>query len=69
MPFFPNVLENLAQSTQTITAAMVEIAGAENRGGALFEAMFALGMTLFVMTLLMNILAELVRRRYREEYN
>jgi phosphate transport system permease protein len=70
MPFFPEIFNNLAQSTQTITASMVQIAQAENRGeGALFEAMFALGMTLFALTLLMNILAELVRRRYREEYS
>ncbi len=70
MPFFPEIFNNLAQSTQTITASMVQIAQAENRGeGALFEAMFALGMTLFAITLLMNILAELVRRRYREEYS
>jgi phosphate transport system permease protein len=70
MPFFPDVFQNLAQSTQTITAAMVEIAQAENRGeGALFEAMFAPGMTLFAITLLMNVVAELVRRRYREEYD
>ena len=70
MPFFPAVFENLAQSTQTITAAMVQIAQAENRGeGALFEAMFALGMTLFAITLLMNVVAELVRRRYREVYD
>jgi phosphate transport system permease protein len=69
MPFFPDILRNLTESSQTITAAMVQIAGAESRGGATFEAMFALGMTLFVITLLMNLLAELVRRRFREEYN
>lgn len=70
MPFFPEIFNNLAQSTQTITAAMVEIAQAENRGhGVVFEAMFALGLTLFLVTLTMNIGAELVRRRYREEYD
>ncbi len=69
LPFFPDIFNNLAQSTQTITASMVQIASAESRGGAVFEAMFALGMTLFAMTLLMNILAEWVRRRYREEYH
>ena len=70
MPFFPNVLENLVQSTQTLTAAMVQIASAENTGNSvLFEALFALGLTLFVMTLAMNILAEFVRRHYREEYS
>ncbi|PSP32025.1 phosphate ABC transporter permease subunit PstC [Halobacteriales archaeon QH_10_67_22] len=69
IPSFPNVFENLAQSTQTITAAMVQIANAESRGGAVFEAMFALGMTLFVITLVMNVFAEYIRRYYREEYS
>lgn len=69
MPYFPNVLNNLADSSQTITAAMIQIAGADSRGhGPTYEAMFALGLTLFCLTLLMNILAELVRRRYREVY-
>ncbi|XGI84301.1 phosphate ABC transporter permease subunit PstC [Halorutilales archaeon Cl-col2-1] len=68
MPYFPDVLRNLAESSQTITAAMVQIAGADSLGGVTYEAMFALGMTLFVITLGMNVLAELVRRRFREEY-
>ncbi|SFR36087.1 phosphate ABC transporter permease subunit PstC [Halorubrum sodomense] len=69
MPYFPNVLRNLAESSQTITAAMVQIAGADSYGsGPTYEAMFALGMTLFAITLIMNVLAELVRRRFREEY-
>ncbi|MEF8774450.1 MAG: phosphate ABC transporter permease subunit PstC [Halobacteriales archaeon] len=69
MPTFPNLFENLAQGGQPITAAMVQVAQAESRGGVVFESMFALGMTLFVFTLLMNVLAEAVRRRYREEYD
>ena len=68
LPYFPDVLRNLAESSQTITAAMVQIAGADSLGGVTYEAMFALGMTLFAITLTMNILAELVRRRFREEY-
>ncbi|MEF8819347.1 MAG: phosphate ABC transporter permease subunit PstC [Haloferacaceae archaeon] len=68
MPYFPNVLRNLAESSQTMTAAMVQIAGADSLGGVTYEAMFAIGMTLFVVTLTMNVLAELVRRRFREEY-
>jgi phosphate transport system permease protein len=68
MPYFPNVLQNLTESGQTITAAMVQIAQAESLGGVTYEAMFALGMTLFVITLLMNILAEFVRQRFREVY-
>jgi phosphate transport system permease protein len=68
MPYFPNVLKNLAESSQTMTAAMVQIAGADSLGGVTYEAMFAIGMTLFAMTLTMNVLAELVRRRFREAY-
>ncbi len=68
MPYFPDVLRNLAESSQTMTAAMVQIAGADSLGGVTYEAMFALGMTLFVITLSMNVFAELIRRRFREEY-
>ena len=68
MPYFPDVFRNLAESSQTITAAMIEIAGADSLGGVTYEAMFALGLTLFVITLSMNVLAELVRRRFREAY-
>lgn len=69
MPFFPDILKNLTNSVQTITSGIVQVAGAENASGVLLNAMFALGMTLFVLTLTMNILAEAVRRRYREEYS
>ena len=69
LPAFPDIFVNLTESTQTITAAMVQIAQAESRSGVLLESMFALGLTLFVITLIMNILAEGVRRRYREEYS
>lgn len=68
MPYFPDVFRNLAESSQTMTAAMVQIAGADSLGGVTYEAMFALGMTLFAITLAMNVLAELVRRRFREAY-
>ena len=69
MPYFPDLFQNLAESGQTITAAMVQIASADSLGtGPTYEAMFALGMTLFAITLTMNVFAELVRRRFREEY-
>ena len=69
MPFFPNVLRNLAESSQTMTAAIVQIASADQTPGVTYEAMFAIGMTLFGMTLVMNVLAELVRRRFQEAYD
>lgn len=69
MPYFPDILRNLAESSQTMTAAMVQIAGADSLGGVTYEAMFALGITLFAITLSMNVLAELIRRRFREAYD
>jgi len=69
LPYVPDVFLNLADSTQTITAAMVQVAQAETRSGVLFDSMFALGITLFVVTLAMNVVAEAVRRRYREVYD
>jgi phosphate transport system permease protein len=68
-PYFPNVLLNLADSVEAMTAAIVKIATAESLGETVtYEAMFAIGLTLFGLTLTMNILAELVRRRFREAY-
>ncbi|WP_330630817.1 phosphate ABC transporter permease subunit PstC [Halocatena halophila] len=68
LPYFPNVFRNLAESSQTMTGAMVQIASADSLGGVTYEAMFALGLTLFLITLSMNVAAELVRRRFREVY-
>jgi phosphate transport system permease protein len=33
-----------------------------------YDAMFALGFTLFVITLTMNIISDLIAKRYREVY-
>ena len=65
---YPDVLNNLFEHNQTITSAMVQIANADVAGGLLYESLFALGITLFLLTLGMNILAEGVRQRFREDY-
>ncbi len=53
----------------TITVAMVQIAGGDLVGGTIpYKAMFALGLVLFVITLIMNIISDLIAERYREEY-
>jgi len=72
MPYVPEVLRNLTEKTQTMTAAMVQIAGAEQSCGSaipLYESMFAIGITLFAVTLAMNLVAEMIRRHYREAYD
>ncbi len=69
MPFYPNILQNFSQSIETMTAAMVKIASAESLGESVaYESLFAIGLTLFAITLVMNLLADLIRKRYREEY-
>jgi phosphate transport system permease protein len=57
------------ESGQTMTAAMVQIANSDIAGGTLaYKSLFAIGLTLFVITLLMNVVSNVVSERYREEY-
>jgi phosphate transport system permease protein len=64
-----NPADVLLEPGMTITVAMVQIAGGDLTGGSIaYDAMFALGLTLFVVTLIMNIISDLVAQRYREEY-
>ena len=68
-PYFPDVLRNFTDSIEAMTAAIVKIVSAESLGQtATYESMFAIGLTLFGLTLAMNLVAELVRRRFREVY-
>lgn len=58
-----------AEGAATMTATMVNIAGSDLAGGSLaFDAMFAIGLTLFVITLTMNVISDRIAARYREEY-
>ena len=59
----------LFDSGMTITVAMVEIAGSDLTGGTTpYDAMFALGLALFVVTLVLNVISDIIAKRYREEY-
>ncbi|QFU81119.1 phosphate ABC transporter permease subunit PstC [Natronorubrum aibiense] len=56
-------------SIQTMTAAMVQIGTGDIVGqGEAYKSLFAVGLTLFVITFAMNLVSELVASRYREEY-
>jgi phosphate transport system permease protein len=56
-------------SIQTMTAAMVQLANSDISGtGAAFNSLFAIGLTLFAITLVMNVVSDLIAQRYREEY-
>jgi phosphate transport system permease protein len=59
----------LLDSGATMTVGMVNIAGGELVGGTIsYDAMFAIGLTLFFITLLMNVISDLIAERYREAY-
>ncbi len=60
---------NPLDPTQTMTAFIVQVASGETGTGTLtYNTIFAVGMTLFVMTLILNIISYLFVRRYRETY-
>jgi phosphate transport system permease protein len=52
-----------------MTAAMVQLLlGDITGGGIAYRSLFAIGLTLFVITLVMNVISDYVAQRYREEY-
>ncbi|SHG50673.1 phosphate ABC transporter permease subunit PstC [Ornithinibacillus halophilus] len=64
-----NFTFDITQSMQTMTAYIVEVSGGEAPAGStIYYSLYAVAMTLFVFTLLMNLLARYVSRKFREEY-
>ena len=54
---------------QTMTAYMVDAVRGEAVVGSIrYQSLFAVGLTLFLITLAMNVLNERLKQRYREEY-
>lgn len=52
-----------------MTAAMVQLLLGDVTGGGLaYRSLFAIGLTLFIITLIMNIISDFIAQRYREEY-
>jgi len=53
----------------TMTVGMVQVALSDLSGGtAAYHSLFAIGLTLFFITLVMNVISDIVASRYREEY-
>ncbi|MCA1318938.1 phosphate ABC transporter permease subunit PstC [Bacillus tianshenii] len=64
-----NFTFDVTQSMQTMTAYIVEVTGGDAPAGStLYYSLYAVAMTLFVFTLIMNLIAQYVSRKYREEY-
>ncbi|MNZ68928.1 Phosphate transport system permease protein PstC [compost metagenome] len=65
----PNLTANPLESIQTMTAYIVQVSlGDTPHGTVEYGSIFAVGMTLFVITFLLNILAQYIARKFREEY-
>ena len=65
----PNFTFNPVDSAATITAYIVSVAlGDLEHGGIGYQSIFAAGLTLLIMTLMLNILGHWVRKRYAERY-
>ncbi len=57
------------EPSKTITAEIVSIAGGEAaRGSIQYQSIFAIGLVLFIVTLLINVAAAIIVKRYRVEY-
>ncbi|MDX8045978.1 phosphate ABC transporter permease subunit PstC [Gracilibacillus sp. S3-1-1] len=64
-----NFTFDLTESMQTMTAYIVEVSGGEAPAGStLHYSLYAVALSLFVFTLIMNLLAKYISRKFREEY-
>ena len=65
----PNLTLNPLESIQTMTAYIVQVSlGDTPAGGVEYKTIFAVGSLLFVITLLMNLLAHRILKRFQEVY-
>jgi phosphate transport system permease protein len=66
----PRITWNYFESIQTLTASIAQTVRGEVAAGTVrYDALFALGMTLFLMTLVMNLISARIVRRYRQVYS
>lgn len=64
-----NFTFDITQSMQTMTGYIVEFTSGDAGSGTMgYYSLYAVGLILFVFTLLMNMLAQYIARKYREEY-
>ncbi len=60
---------NPLEAVQTMTAYIVAVSLGDTSVGSIeYKTIFAVGFSLFVITLLMNIVSQLVLNRFRERY-
>lgn len=65
----PKLTANPMESIQTMTAYIVQVSlGDVPHGSIEYGSIFAVGLTLFVITMILNIIAQKIAKRFREEY-
>ena len=65
----PSASLDLTGSIQTMTGYIVQVAtGDATFGSDIYYSIYAVGFTLFIFTLIMNLISYWISKRYREEY-
>ena len=65
----PTLTLNPLVPIETMTAYIVQVSLGDTPYGSLeYKTIFAVGMTLFLMTLILNVISQLVLKKFREEY-
>ena len=65
----PSLGFDVTSSIQTMTSYIVQVStGDAGFGTTIYYSIYAVGMTLFLFTLLMNLLAQYISRKFKEEY-
>ena len=66
---YPELNLDPRKAMYTITSSIVNVSlGDTPHGTTAYNALFALGITLFVMTFVLNIFSDYIARKYRKEY-
>ena len=66
----PTASLSLTSSIQTMTGYIVEIAtGDATFGSNIYYSIYAVGFTLFIFTLIMNLLSQWISKRFRRSIN
>jgi phosphate transport system permease protein len=66
----PKITLDFFTSVQTLTASIAQtVSGEASAGTVRYNALFALGLTLFAITLVMNLISARIVRRFRQVYS
>ena len=66
----PRLTANPMNPVETMTAYIVQVSMGDTPAGSIsFRTIFAVGMLLFLMTFVLNLISDWLRRRFREQYS